>query len=107
MSDLARRRALRALAGAGGRVWFVPHMLHAKLVVVDDVVAFIGSANLDSRSLFLNYELMFAFHDGRAIAAGAHWFDRERSLATRYLPARAGLLGDVADGLVLWLGFQL
>ena len=65
MSDLARRRALRALAGAGGRVWFVPHMLHAKLVVVDDVVAFIGSANLDSRSLFLNYELMFAFHDGR------------------------------------------
>ena len=107
MSDLARRRALRALASAGGRVWFVPHMLHAKLVVVDDVVAFIGSANLDSRSLFLNYELMFAFHDARAIAAGAGWFERERSLATRHLPARPGLLGDVADGLVLWLGFQL
>jgi cardiolipin synthase A/B len=107
MSDLARRRALRALAGAGGRVWFVPHMLHAKMVVVDDAVAFIGSANLDSRSLFLNYELMFAFHDGRAIEASAGWFERERSLATRYLPARPGLLGDVADGLVLWLGFQL
>ena len=107
MSDLARRRALRALSAAGGQVWFVPHMLHAKLVVVDDVVAFIGSANLDSRSLFLNYELMFAFHDGAAITACSGWFERERSLAKRYLPARPGLLGDVADGLVLWLGFQL
>ena len=107
LSDLARRRALRTLSAAGGRIWLVPHMLHAKLAVVDDVVAFSGSANLDSRSLFLNYELMFAFHDAQAIAAYSGWFERERALATPHLPQRPGLAGDMADGLVLWLGFQL
>jgi cardiolipin synthase A/B len=107
MSDLARRRALRTLGAAGGRIWFTPHMLHAKLAVVDDVVALAGSANLDSRSLFLNYELMFAFHDAGAIGGFAGWFDHERSLAARHLPRRAGLGSDLVDGLVLWLGFQL
>ena len=107
LSDVARRRALRALSAAGGRVWRVPHMLHAKLAVIDDVVALTGSANLDSRSLFLNYELMFAFHDAEAIAACADWFGRERLLATQHVPAKAGLLSDLAEGLVLWVGFQL
>ena len=37
-------------------------VLHAKLVVIDDTLALAGSANLDSRSLFLNYELMVAFY---------------------------------------------
>ncbi len=107
LSDVARRRALRALAAAGARVWLVPHMQHAKLAVIDDVVALTGSANLDSRSLFLNYELMFEFHDVGAIADCAAWFERERALATQHLPGRAGLLSDLAEGLVLWVGFQL
>lgn len=34
-------------------------------------LALVGSTNLDSRTLFLNYELMVAFHDA--------WFDLERS----------------------------
>ena len=107
MSDQARRRALRSFSDAGGRIWFTPHMLHAKLVVIDDVVAYTGSTNLDGRSLFLNYELMFAFQEVSAIAAFEHWFDQERSLATRHLPAPAGLWSDLAEGMVLWLGFQL
>ena len=107
MSDLARRRALRSLNDAGGRVWLTPHMQHAKLAVIDDAVAYTGTANLDSRSLFLNYELMFAFEDGAAVAACAAWFEHERSLAARHLPLRPGLWGDLADGLVLGLGFQL
>lgn len=107
MSDIARRRALRALASAGGRVWTVPHMIHAKLVVIDDDLALAGSANLDSRSLFLNYELMAAFHDPAAIDGFAAWFERERRPARRLRPKRAGLLADIAEGLVLWTGFQL
>ncbi len=107
LSDVARRRALRALNAAGARLWLTPHMQHAKLAVVDDVVALTGSTNLDSRSLFLNYELMFAFHDADAIAACTAWFERERGLATQHLPAPAGLLSDLAEGLVLWVGFQL
>jgi cardiolipin synthase A/B len=107
LSDLARRRALRALAEAGGRVWLTPHMQHAKLAVIDDVVAYAGSANLDGRSLFLNYELMFAFQESDAVSACAVWFESERCQAVRHQPPRPGLWGDLVDGMVLWLGFQL
>ncbi len=107
MSDIARRRALRTLAIAGGRIWLAPQMLHAKLAVIDDTLALAGSANLDSRSLFLNYELMFAFHDAPAIGSFAEWFDRERSNARQCRPRRASFIRDVAEGLVLWVGFQL
>lgn len=107
MSDLARSRALRALSNAGGRIWLAPQMLHAKLAIVDHTMAMCGSANLDSRSLFLNYEMMVAFHDRRAIAAFVAWFEREHLSARQHRPRRAGLLRDIGEGLVLWLGFQL
>ena len=35
------------------------------------------------------------------------WFERERLLATQQVPAKPGLLSDLAEGLVLWVGFQL
>ena len=71
------------------------------------MLALAGSANLDSRSLFLNYEMMLAFHEPAVVARFGAWFDIECALAQRSLPKRPGLLGDMADGLVLWLGFQL
>jgi len=107
MSDLARSRALRALSNAGGRIWLAPQMLHAKLAIVDHTMALAGSANLDSRSLFLNYEMMVAFHDRRAIAAFVAWFEREHLSARQHRPRPAGLVRDIGEGLVLWLGFQL
>lgn len=107
MSDIARRRALRALATAGGRIWLAPRMQHAKLAVFDDVLALSGSANLDSRSLFLNYELMVAFHDRDDVARFVQWFEREVAEAARFEPKQPGLIADVAEGLVLWTGFQL
>jgi cardiolipin synthase len=107
LSDLARRRAIRTLAAAGGRIWRLPQMIHAKLALIDDTLALAGSANLDSRSLFLNYELMVAFHDAQAVDRFAAWFEAERAPAERLTPQRAGLLADIGEGLVLWLGFQL
>jgi cardiolipin synthase len=82
-------------------------MLHAKLAVIDQTLALAGSTNFDSRSLFLNYELMVAFHDAESIDRFASWFEHEKIPAERFLPHRAGLIADVAEGLVLWLGFQL
>lgn len=107
MSDVARNRALRTLASAGARVWLAPEMLHAKLAVIDDALALAGSANLDSRSLFLNYELMFAFHSATEIQQFSAWFERERASAVAYVADRPGFLRDVAEGAVLWVGFQL
>jgi len=107
LADMARHRALRELAAAGVRVWFLPRMIHAKGVVIDDDLALAGSANLDERSLFLNYELMVAFYDPAAIERFAQWIARQRDACSAYRPRPPGLVRDVAEGLLLWLGFQL
>lgn len=107
LSDFARNRALRTLAQAGGRIWLAPGMLHGKLVVVDDTLALAGSANLDARSLFLNYELMVAFHAAGDVQRFAAWFERERAGAQPYVAQRPGLARDIAEGTLLWVGFQL
>jgi cardiolipin synthase len=47
------------LVRAGVRIFrYVPGFLHQKVVLVDDVAAAIGSANLDNRSFRLNFEIM-------------------------------------------------
>jgi len=107
LSDIARGRALRALAQAGGRIWLAPQMLHAKLAVIDDDLALAGSANFDSRSLFLNYELMVAFQSAADVQRFAAWFEHERVTAQRFGAKRPGLARDLAEGMVLWVGFQL
>ncbi len=40
-----------------------PPFIHAKATLIDDQVAIIGSANLDPRSLYLNYETSLAVFD--------------------------------------------
>jgi len=107
LADMARYRPLRDLARGGARIWRTPHMVHAKAVVLDDAVAFAGSANLDARSLFLNYELMVAFYRDDDVRAFAAWIEGERALGQRYSPSTPGLVRDLAEGLVLWLAFQL
>lgn len=107
MTDYVRHRALREIAGAGARVSLVPYMLHAKAIVVDDCLAMSGSANLDARSLFLNYELMVAFYAAADIQRFASIMEDHRKAAARYVPTRPGLMRDLTEGLLLWLAFQL
>ena len=107
LADVARHRPLRDLATAGARLWFEPYMQHAKAVVVDDQLALAGSANLDLRSLFLNYELMVAFYEPADVRRFAAWIEHERGLASRFEPKEPGLVRDLLEGLLLWLAFQL
>ncbi len=107
LADVARHRPLRDLAAAGARLWSEPYMQHAKAIVIDDQLALAGSANLDLRSLFLNYELMVAFYEPADVVRFAAWIEHERSAAVRFEPSEPGLLRDLSEGLLLWLAFQL
>ncbi len=107
MSDLARGRPLRALAAAGARIWLAPGMMHGKLALFDETLALGGSANFDSRSLFLNYELMLAFHQREDVRRFAAWFEQERLGASPYVATQPGLLRDAAEGISQLLGLQL
>ncbi len=70
ISMLAARNFYKRLLKAGVEIYeYEPQILHAKLVCAGQVT-YIGSANLDIRSLRLNYELVIRFQD-KAIAAGA------------------------------------
>ena len=82
-------------------------MVHLKAIVIDDDLALAGSANLDERSLFLNYELMVAFDDPLPVAGFARWIDRLRDGAEVYRGDRPGLVREMLEGLVRWLAFQL
>jgi len=107
LADWARGRAVRALVQAGVNVRLLPGMLHAKAVVVDDVLALCGSANLDSRSLFINYEAMAAFYDRADIDWLGSWIS---DIALHGKPASAkapSWLRDIGEGIVATVGFQL
>ncbi len=74
VTDLARRPCLRQLVRAGARVLaYEPRMLHAKTVIVDDRLALIGSANVDMRSLFVNFEIGVVLHTPENVHALRAW----------------------------------
>jgi len=77
--DWARQIPLRPLIEAGCRVWLLPPPFeHSKLMTVDDSWTLIGSANWDTRSFRLNFELCVELHD----TDFAHGFARELVTAT-------------------------
>jgi cardiolipin synthase len=98
LSKLATESLYRRLLLAGARIFeYQPQMLHGKLFIIGDAV-YVGSSNLDPRSLRLNYEVMLRLEDREvAIAAQAVFADcrqhcrevqegswqRQRSLWTR------------------------
>lgn len=63
LAQLAAQSLYRRLLKAGVEIYeYQPQILHAKLIVVDDIV-YAGSSNLDPRSLRINYEMMIRFQN--------------------------------------------
>ena len=59
----ATRSLYSYLLKRGAKIWeFSPCKLHTKLLVLDDAV-YVGSANFDMRSLYLNLEIMLRIED--------------------------------------------
>jgi cardiolipin synthase A/B len=61
------------------RVYFhPPPFVHSKLLLIDDKYALIGSANIDPRSLRLNFEFNVEVFDQRTVAELCQHFDQSR-----------------------------
>ena len=94
----ATRNVLRELLQYGVRISYrPPPFAHSKLFLVDDNYAIIGSANLDPRSLRLNFELVIEVFDAAFVATMGEHFQQVKDITTeetisgvdgRSLPAR-------------------
>lgn len=64
LADAAARAMFAELLNAGVHIHrHGPGVLHAKTITVDDSIAMTGTANLDYRSFFLNYEVVMMAYD--------------------------------------------
>ena len=89
--DWARQVPLRPLIEGGCRVWLLPAPFdHSKLMTIDDSWSFIGSANWDTRSFRLNFELNVELHD----------VDFARRIVAATTPERCMTVADI-DGVPL------
>lgn len=84
LSQRAARHLYTGLLRAGVEIWeYEPQVLHTKLFLVDGAV-YVGSSNLDTRSLHINHELMIRLTDPEVVAGGealfAHLLGRSRRI---------------------------
>jgi cardiolipin synthase len=97
-ADLAGAGYLRQVEEAGGRVFrYAPAMMHGKVIVIDEVGT-LGSANMDIRSLFLNYEVALFFTSPTEVEALAGWIASLLPECTAGMPA-AGPVRALAEDL--------
>ncbi|MBP6507963.1 MAG: cardiolipin synthase [Opitutaceae bacterium] len=76
ITDFARRYYVRELHKAGVKIMhYQPGMMHSKAIIVDDTLALFGSANIDLRSLFVNFEIGVLIHSPAEVQLMKAWAD--------------------------------
>jgi cardiolipin synthase len=74
LSQLASHRLYRLLLRKRLQIFeYQPQILHAKLIIIDEYV-YAGSANLDARSLNINYELLVRITEPRVVVTAREIF---------------------------------
>lgn len=74
LSQLASHKLYRRLLSRGIEIYeYQPQVLHAKLFLIDEQV-YVGSSNLDARSLSINYELLVRITDPATVRAAENIF---------------------------------
>lgn len=106
MAQWAARAAYAGLLNAGVKIYkYQPRMLHAKTLVVDGRWGSVGTANVDYRSFFLNYELILTSRQVQFVAELEAQFLNDLMHSEPVYPARwaqRGWLGRVLE-LIGWL----
>jgi cardiolipin synthase len=83
LSQLASHHLYRSLLRAGVEIYeYQPQILHTKFFLFDDVV-YAGSANMDKRSLLVNYELLVRVESRELAEQSAEIFSRTLEHCTR------------------------
>jgi len=107
LSQLASRHFYQSYLRAGVEIFeYIPQILHAKLFIIDGVV-YVGSANLDQRSLFINYELLVRLPN-RQLAEGAEEIFRAALANSARIdaatwPTSRGLWTRLKERCAFWL----
>jgi cardiolipin synthase len=106
IAALAARALYDELQGHGVRIFeYTPAFLHAKVALVDDDWATVGSSNIDPLSLLLNLEANVVVRDGEFAGALATRFDAAFQVS-REVPAGTasggGWRGWLRRGMVAW-----
>ena len=109
VAGLAARVLYHELVHQGVKVYeYTPAYLHAKVALVDDEWATVGSSNIDPLSLLLNLEANLVVRDGDFVAELARelteaWADC-REIGAADLPLR-GVAGWLGRALVAWVAY--
>lgn len=83
LSQLAGRRLYARLLRHGVQIYeYQPQILHGKLFIMDETV-YAGSANLDTRSLTINYELLVRVVDSALAAKAREIFEGDLKFCRR------------------------
>ncbi|MED2039174.1 cardiolipin synthase [Bacillus wiedmannii] len=76
ISDQASQSYFTPLLKAGASIYsYKDGFMHAKIVLVDDKIATIGTANMDVRSFELNYELISVLYESETVHDIKHDFE--------------------------------
>jgi cardiolipin synthase A/B len=87
LSQLASRYLYKSLLRAGIQIYeYQPQILHSKLYLFDDIF-YVGSANMDKRSLLVNYELLVRVKNEELARYGRNLFENTLKHCTRITPA--------------------
>ena len=105
IAALAAQALYDEMRSTGIRIFeYTPAFLHAKVAVVDDNWATVGSSNIDPLSLLLNLEANVVVRDAGFAQALSLRFDEAFAASAEVtgLPARAGLRGWLRRVMVAW-----
>ena len=94
------------LAAAGVRIFeFGGGLLHAKTLVVDNILALVGSSNMDRRSLDLNFENNILFESpqlaAEVVGLQRRWLDQSIEVDREAVAARPLLRRLVDNSLTM------
>ena len=107
LSRRAARHLYATLLRRGVEIYeYAPQILHAKLYLTETAV-YVGSSNLDTRSLYINHELMLRLTDpvvvSRAWELGELYCSRSRRVDPLGWRHARGLMDRTKDAIAHWL----